>query len=81
MAKREPFWQSHRTHYYQRATDNGFSVPEIVTRVFLLNLALAALALTAVAAGGVLVPVLALGGAAALVATLLASFSHIQAKR
>jgi UDP-N-acetylmuramyl pentapeptide phosphotransferase/UDP-N-acetylglucosamine-1-phosphate transferase len=80
MAKREPFWQSHRTHYYQRATDNGFSVPEIVTRVFLLNLALAALALTAVATGGVLVPVLALGGAAALVAMLLASFSHVKPK-
>ena len=80
MAKREPFWQSHRTHYYQRATDNGFSVPEIVARVFLLNLALAALALTAVATGGVLVPVLALGGAAALVAMLLASFSHVKPK-
>jgi H+/Cl- antiporter ClcA len=81
MAKREPFWQSHRTHYYQRATDNGFSVPEIVTRVFLLNLVLAALALTAVAVGGMLVPVLALGTAAALVAMLLASFSHVKAKR
>jgi UDP-N-acetylmuramyl pentapeptide phosphotransferase/UDP-N-acetylglucosamine-1-phosphate transferase len=80
MAKREPFWESHRMHYYQRATDNGFSVPEIVTRVFLLNLALAALALTAVATGGVLVPVLALGGAAALVAMLLASFSHVKPK-
>jgi hypothetical protein len=48
--------------------------------VFLLNLALAALALTAVATGGVLVPVLALGGAAALVAMLLASFSHVKPK-
>ena len=26
MANREPFWQSHRTHFYQRATERGFSV-------------------------------------------------------
>jgi UDP-N-acetylmuramyl pentapeptide phosphotransferase/UDP-N-acetylglucosamine-1-phosphate transferase len=76
MRNREPFWQSHRSHFYQRATDNGYSVREIVSRVFLLNVALTALALATVAAGGVLVPVLALGGAAALVAMLLASFSR-----
>ena len=44
IVRREPFWQAHRTHFYQRATDNGFTVPEIVARVFLVNLALAALA-------------------------------------
>ncbi|HEY7245826.1 MAG TPA: glycosyltransferase family 4 protein [Xanthobacteraceae bacterium] len=81
LANREPFWQSHRTHFYQRATDNGFTVPEIVGRVLLLNLALAALALTAVAVGGVLVPVSALAGAAALVAMLLTSFSRAKPKR
>src|SRR6201996_1955563 len=26
MARREPFWAAHRSHFYQRATDNGFSV-------------------------------------------------------
>ena len=26
MARGEPFWAAHRTHFYQRATDNGFSV-------------------------------------------------------
>ena len=34
MKKREPFWQAHRTHFYQRATDRGFSVSAIVARVF-----------------------------------------------
>ena len=34
IARGEPIWQAHRTHFYQRATDNGFSVPAIVTRVF-----------------------------------------------
>jgi UDP-N-acetylmuramyl pentapeptide phosphotransferase/UDP-N-acetylglucosamine-1-phosphate transferase len=76
MARHEPFWQSHRGHFYQRATDNGFTVPEIVTRVFLLNLALGALALLSVTAGGLLIPVLALGAAVALVAALLTSFSR-----
>ena len=44
MANREPFWQAHRTHFYQLATDRGFSVSEIVARVFAVNLALVALA-------------------------------------
>ena len=26
LAKGEPVWQAHRSHFYQRATDNGFSV-------------------------------------------------------
>ena len=40
IAAGEPFWQAHRTHFYQRATDNGFTVAEIVGRVFVVNLAL-----------------------------------------
>ena len=45
MARREPFWAAHRTHFYQRATDNGFSVSRVVGEVFALNLVLAALAI------------------------------------
>ena len=26
LARREAVWQAHRTHFYQRATDGGFSV-------------------------------------------------------
>jgi UDP-N-acetylmuramyl pentapeptide phosphotransferase/UDP-N-acetylglucosamine-1-phosphate transferase len=44
LAKRETVWTAHRTHFYQRATDNGFSVLRVVGEVFTLNLALAALA-------------------------------------
>lgn len=47
IARREQFWQAHRTHFYQRATDNGYSVMEIVTRVLVVNVALVALALAA----------------------------------
>lgn len=44
MARREPFWLAHRSHFYQRATDNGLTVIEVVSCVFALNIVLAALA-------------------------------------
>jgi len=76
IARGEPFWLAHRTHFYQRATDNGFSVAEIVGRVFLVNLALAVLALIAVAASGIAVPLVSLAVAVAIVALLLMSFAR-----
>jgi UDP-N-acetylmuramyl pentapeptide phosphotransferase/UDP-N-acetylglucosamine-1-phosphate transferase len=45
IAGGEPFWAGHRSHFYQRATDNGFSVIDVVGAVFMLNLVLAALAI------------------------------------
>jgi UDP-N-acetylmuramyl pentapeptide phosphotransferase/UDP-N-acetylglucosamine-1-phosphate transferase len=44
MVRHEPFWAAHRTHFYQQATDNGFAVLRVSAEVFVLNLALAALA-------------------------------------
>jgi UDP-N-acetylmuramyl pentapeptide phosphotransferase/UDP-N-acetylglucosamine-1-phosphate transferase len=76
IAKGEPFWQAHRTHFYQRATDNRFTVPEIVARVFLVNLGLVAFALVTVAADSAVVSLLALAASAALVAWLLATFAR-----
>jgi UDP-N-acetylmuramyl pentapeptide phosphotransferase/UDP-N-acetylglucosamine-1-phosphate transferase len=73
---REPIWQAHRSHYYQRATDRGFTVSGIVLRVFLINIALGALALITVMwpHGGVSAVALAIG--VALVGILLASFAR-----
>jgi UDP-N-acetylmuramyl pentapeptide phosphotransferase/UDP-N-acetylglucosamine-1-phosphate transferase len=45
VIRREPFWAAHRSHFYQRATDNGFTVRRVVSELFVLNLALAALAI------------------------------------
>jgi UDP-N-acetylmuramyl pentapeptide phosphotransferase/UDP-N-acetylglucosamine-1-phosphate transferase len=73
---REPIWQAHRSHFYQRATDGGFSVNAIVLRVFLLNLALGALAVITVVRPHGSVFAAALGVGAALVGMLLASFEH-----
>jgi UDP-N-acetylmuramyl pentapeptide phosphotransferase/UDP-N-acetylglucosamine-1-phosphate transferase len=45
VVRGEPFWAAHRSHFYQRAIDNGFTVSRVVSEVFVLNLALAALAI------------------------------------
>ncbi|MEA2879013.1 MAG: hypothetical protein QOF14_4209 [Hyphomicrobiales bacterium] len=76
IARREAIWQAHRTHFYQRATDGGFSVQDIVVRVFVLNVALATLALVSAIEPDPLVDLatLALGGA--LVAWVLLSFAR-----
>jgi UDP-N-acetylmuramyl pentapeptide phosphotransferase/UDP-N-acetylglucosamine-1-phosphate transferase len=44
----EQFWAAHRSHFYQRATDNGFTVPQVIGRVFALNIGLAALAIASI---------------------------------
>jgi len=41
----EKIWAAHRSHFYQRATDNGFTVLGVVGNVFVLNLGLATLAI------------------------------------
>ncbi|MGB9114691.1 MraY family glycosyltransferase [Bradyrhizobium sp.] len=67
MVRGEPFWAAHRSHFYQRATDNGFTVSQVVSEVFVLNLALAALAIASTklqsSAIGVVLIIIA-GGAA-----------------
>ncbi len=76
MANREPFWRAHRTHFYQLATDRGFSVRQIITHVFALNLALVALAAASVVWPGFLSTVAAFGGGSMLVGWLLYRFSR-----
>jgi UDP-N-acetylmuramyl pentapeptide phosphotransferase/UDP-N-acetylglucosamine-1-phosphate transferase len=75
VAAGEPFWQAHRSHFYQRACDLGFSVPDVVWRVFLTNLALAGLAFLTAAKPDPIVIVGSLLIGAALVAWLLVSFA------
>ena len=44
MGNGEVIWVAHRSHFYQRATDHGFTVMRVVGEVFVLNIALAILA-------------------------------------
>ena len=75
IARREPIWHAHRTHFYQRASDRGLTVLEIVTRVFLVNLVLAGFAFVTIAANNLVVSLAMLSAAAAIVGWLLAVFA------
>jgi UDP-N-acetylmuramyl pentapeptide phosphotransferase/UDP-N-acetylglucosamine-1-phosphate transferase len=72
----ERVWEAHRRHYYQQAIDrNGFSVMAVATHVFVLNLALAALAFVTLFWPSWPVQAGALAVGAALVATVLRRFA------
>ncbi|TXM71616.1 glycosyltransferase family 4 protein [Methylobacterium sp. WL12] len=75
-ARREPVWQAHRSHFYQRATTNGLTVGGVVGRVFALNLALAALAAATLLWPSPVVTLGALAAGCGLVAALLIRFSR-----
>lgn len=73
IAAREPILSAHRTHFYQRAATQGFSVPQVTARVFLLGLLLAGLAVATVLARSLAVDLLCVGlGLVATGVTLLA---------
>ncbi len=71
LVRGENVLAAHRTHFYQRATDLGFTVSDIVARVFAVNLVLGALALVSVVAASAAVSAAALALGGALVAALL----------
>jgi UDP-N-acetylmuramyl pentapeptide phosphotransferase/UDP-N-acetylglucosamine-1-phosphate transferase len=75
MARREPFWAAHRTHFYQRATDNGFTVWQVVAEVFCLNVVLASLAIVA-AIGSAMAGVISLVFGVLAVALVLLHFAR-----
>ena len=72
----EKVWQAHRSHFYQRATDRGFSVIEVVWRVFSVNLVLAILAFLTVLVPTSVAAIAAVISGAALVGWLLATFAR-----
>jgi UDP-N-acetylmuramyl pentapeptide phosphotransferase/UDP-N-acetylglucosamine-1-phosphate transferase len=75
LAKREAVWEAHRSHFYQRATDNGFAVIEVVRMVFVLNIGLAVLAGVSVYSRSTTVDAVLLVLAAAAVGFVLRAFS------
>jgi UDP-N-acetylmuramyl pentapeptide phosphotransferase/UDP-N-acetylglucosamine-1-phosphate transferase len=78
IARREQFWSAHRSHFYQRATDNGFTVPRVIGETFALNLVLAALAILTVRAGSLTVTLIALLAGAIAIGVVLRRFSRPQ---
>jgi UDP-N-acetylmuramyl pentapeptide phosphotransferase/UDP-N-acetylglucosamine-1-phosphate transferase len=75
MLRREPFWDAHRTHFYQRATDNGFTVTRVVSEVLILNVVLAVLAGTSVELNSIAIDILLLTLGAGAVVFLLRRFA------
>jgi UDP-N-acetylmuramyl pentapeptide phosphotransferase/UDP-N-acetylglucosamine-1-phosphate transferase len=74
LANGEPVLQAHRSHFYQRAMDGGFSIYQVVGRVFLLNIALIGLAITTLLTTSYLLHAAALIAGCVLVAFLLYRF-------
>jgi UDP-N-acetylmuramyl pentapeptide phosphotransferase/UDP-N-acetylglucosamine-1-phosphate transferase len=72
----EKFWEAHRSHFYQRALDNGLRVIQVVTRVLAVNLALVALAVATVLVPGPEIAAATLLAGATLVGGLLMSFAR-----
>ena len=79
LANREPILQAHRSHFYQRAMDGGFSIYQVVGRVFLLNIALIGLAATTLLTTSYLLHAAALIAGCVLVAFLLYRFAAAKA--
>jgi UDP-N-acetylmuramyl pentapeptide phosphotransferase/UDP-N-acetylglucosamine-1-phosphate transferase len=75
---REPFWTAHRMHFYQLATDNGFTVTRVIGEVFALNLVLALLAIITVRTVSLTITALALLMGAIAVSVVLWRFSLSQ---
>jgi len=75
LARREKVWEAHRSHFYQQATTNGYSVMAVSAHVFGLNLALAALAAWTIHTPTPFVQIAALLIGCALVGALLRRFA------
>ena len=76
LGRGERVWEAHRSHFYQKATDNGFSALSVSAHVFGLNLALAALAAMTLVWRSGAAQVAALGLGAVLVGLVLRRFSQ-----
>jgi len=75
----ERLWVAHRTHFYQRARDNGFTNTQIISRVFAVNVALVVLAALSVVARAPLSHLLAVLAGVCVVSWLMMDFTRKRA--
>ena len=76
LLRGEEFWSAHRSHFYQKATDNGLTVPQIVGRVFALNICLAALAIATTMVQSAIALIACIGAGLAGVSIVMHGFSQ-----
>lgn len=74
--RRERLWDAHRTHFYQRATDNGFSALAVSAHLLAVNVLLAMLAAATVFWSSPQVDVAALIAGAAIVIWCMRRFTQ-----
>ena len=61
LRRREPIWQAHRKHYYQRAIRRGLNHVQVVRVIMALNALLVGLAILSLSGDGGLIAALAIG--------------------
>ncbi|WP_040426283.1 MraY family glycosyltransferase [Afipia birgiae] len=76
LMRGEAIWVAHRSHFYQQATNNGFSVMQVVGEVFILNIVLAAFAAVTIWQKSPYVQGITLAFGVTAVALVLGRFSH-----
>ena len=76
LFRRERITQAHRSHFYQRAMDGGLPVYVIVGRIFIANIALAALATITLLNATIPTQAICLLAGCTIVATLLWTFNR-----
>jgi len=81
FANGKPLSQAHRDHFYQRAVDGGFSVQQIVSRVFAVNLILTGFAAATIFNHSLTVQFMMLAAGSAVVAALLWKFNRGRRRR
>lgn len=75
LARHEPVMQAHRSHFYQRALDRGVDIFKIIKQVFLLNVALSALAAVTILTSSAVLQICAVVAGAILVGITLLYFA------
>ncbi|MES2602835.1 MAG: glycosyltransferase family 4 protein [Pseudomonadota bacterium] len=76
LMRGEAIWVAHRSHFYQQATTNGFSVMQVVGEVFVLNIILAAFAAVTIWLKSPYIQVMMFALGVSAVAIVLSRFSR-----
>jgi UDP-N-acetylmuramyl pentapeptide phosphotransferase/UDP-N-acetylglucosamine-1-phosphate transferase len=76
LKRGERFWTAHRSHFYQRATENGLMVLRVVSEVFALNVTLAVLAFGSIMTQSAMVRILFLIAGGLATALVMYRFSR-----
>ena len=74
IVRQEAFWKAHRSHFYQRATENGLTATKVVSQVFMVNVGLAILAAASTMSPVLSIKLLLLAAGCGAVAVLIYGF-------